>query len=83
MDIIMMHRSDFEDAIRDAAQRAADLAVRKMPKDRPTQYNLKDAANEIGVHPNTITNMVKAGTIKLNAFGKVPVEQIDKLLKCG
>lgn len=83
MEVIMMRRSDFEDAIRDAAQRAADLAVRKMPKDRPTQYNIGEAANELHMHRNTITRMIKSGDIKLNSFGKIPVEQIDKLLKCG
>ena len=37
-----MRRDDFEEAIQEAALRGAELAIRKMPKDRPTQYNRVD-----------------------------------------
>lgn len=83
MEVIMMRRDDFEEAIQEAALRGAELAIRKMPKDRPTQYNIADAANELHLHRNTVTRMIKSGDIKLNSCGKIPVEQIDKLIKSG
>ena len=83
MDVVMIYRADLDDAIRQAALMGAEIALRKMPKNRPSQYNIKDAAEELGLHRNTISKMIKSGDIKLNACGKIPVEQIDKLLKSG
>ena len=83
MDVIMIHRADLDDVIRQAALMGAEMAIRKMPKDRPQQYNIQDAANELSLHRNTITKMIKSGDLKLNACGKIPAEQIDKLIKCA
>lgn len=79
MDVIMIHRGDLDDAIRQAAQMGAELALRKMPKNRPAQFNIQEAANELSLHRNTVTKMIKSGDLKLNACGKIPVEQIDRL----
>ena len=40
----MMRRDDFEETIKEAVLRRAELAIKKMPKDRPTQYNIGEAA---------------------------------------
>ena len=38
MEVVMMRRDDLNDAIMDAALRAAEIALRRAPKDRPQQY---------------------------------------------
>ena len=83
MDVIMIHRCDLDDAIRHAALMGAEMAIRRMPKDRPSQYNIQDAADELSLHRNTVSKMIKSGDLKLNACGKIPAEQIDKLIRCG
>lgn len=80
MDIIMIHRADLETAIRDAAIRGAELALRKAPKNRPSQYNKTDAARELDVSRPTLYAMIKNGDVKLNKVGKVSAEEIDRLI---
>lgn len=83
MDIVMIKRADLETAIRDAANLGAELALRRAPKDRPSQYNKTDAARELGVSRPTLYAMIKSGDLKLNSCGKIPAEQIESLIQCG
>lgn len=80
MDVVMIHRCDLDEAIRNAALMGAEMAIRKMPKDRPSQYSIQDAANELRLHRNTVSKMIKSGEIKLNSCGKIPAEQIEKII---
>jgi excisionase family DNA binding protein len=48
---------------------------------RPTQVNMKQAAEMLNVSPMTVTRMVRAGTLRLNACGLIPITQIDAALQ--
>jgi Mn-dependent DtxR family transcriptional regulator len=48
---------------------------------RPPHVNQKQAADMLGVSTRTIHNMIKAGTLKLNRCGLIPIEQIDAVLR--
>lgn len=61
------------------AVRAVQLYAERHP--RPVQVNQKQAAEMIGVSSRTIYNMIKAGTLKLNKCGMIPIELIDAVLK--
>lgn len=47
---------------------------------RPSQVTQDQAAEMVGVSPATISRMVKAGTLKLNKFGRIPVSEIDRAI---
>ena len=80
MDIVLIKREDLEAAIRDAAIRGADLAIRRAPKDRPAQYRKIDAAKELGVSRPTLDRMIAAGSIRLNECGRIPASEIDRVI---
>jgi len=44
---------------------------------RPTQVNQKQAAEMLGLSPRTIHNLIKAGVLRLNKCGMIPIELID------
>lgn len=60
------------------AMKAVELYAARSP--RPSQVTQEQAAEMVGVSPATISRMVKAGIIKLNKFGRIPTEEIDKAL---
>ncbi len=60
------------------AMKAVELYASRRP--RPSQVTQEQAAEMVGVSPATISRMVKAGIIKLNKFGRIPTEEIDKAL---
>lgn len=47
---------------------------------RPSQVTQDQAAEMVGVSPATISRMVKAGVLKLNKFGRIPVSEIDRAI---
>lgn len=47
---------------------------------RPSQVTQDQAAEMVGVSPATISRMVRAGVIKLNKFGRIPVSEIDRAI---
>lgn len=47
---------------------------------RPSQVTQDQAAEMVGVSPATISRMVKAGALKLNKFGRIPVSEIDRAI---
>jgi Mn-dependent DtxR family transcriptional regulator len=59
-------------------ERAVERAMERHP--RPTQVNMKQAAEMLNVSPMTITRMVRAGKLKLNSCGLIPIGQIDAAL---
>ncbi|WP_175855028.1 helix-turn-helix domain-containing protein [Burkholderia anthina] len=61
------------------AKRAVQLYAESHP--RPPQVNQKQAAEMLGVSARTVYNMIKAGTLRLNRCGMIPVEQIDAALQ--
>lgn len=76
----MMRRDDLNDAIMEAALRAAEIALRRAPKDRPQQYRKVDAAKELGVSRPTLDRMIAAGNLRLNECGRIPAEEIDRVI---
>lgn len=60
----------------------AQMAVRQYAEShpRPSQVTQEQAAEMAGVSRATICRMLKAGTLKLNKFGRIPVAEIDKAL---
>lgn len=59
-----------------------DTAIRRYAeaKPRPAQVTRRQAAEMIGVHSRTITRMIQAGQIKVNAFGFIPIGEVDRAL---
>lgn len=80
MDIVLIRKSDLEETIRQAALLGAETAIRKMPKNRPGQFNIQDAAKELGIHRHTVKRMLDCGAIRLNACGKISASEIDRIL---
>lgn len=48
---------------------------------RPSQVTQKQAGEMLGLSAPTIGRMVKAGTLKLNAAGLIPISEIDAVLQ--
>lgn len=57
------------------ATRAVQRYAEQHP--RPTQVNQKQAAEMLGVSARTVHNMLKAGLLRLNKCGMIPIELID------
>lgn len=62
----------------EVAAKAVQLYAETHP--RPPQVTQTQAAEMIGVSRPTLSRMVKAGTIKLNACGLVPITEVDRVL---
>ncbi len=82
MDIVLIHKSELEEIIRDAALRGAEVAIRKMPKDRPAQYTKAGAARELSISRPTLDRMIAAGNVRLNKAGRISAEEIDRVISC-
>jgi hypothetical protein len=63
------------------AVRAIQLYAERHP--RPPQVNQKQAAEMLGVSTRTVHNLIKAGVLKLNKCGMIPVEMIDSAIRAG
>jgi predicted HTH domain antitoxin len=63
----------------DIALKAVQLYAEAHP--RPSHVTHEQAAEMAGVSRGTISKMVSAGTIKLNGFGRIPVAEIDRVLR--
>lgn len=79
--IIMITRADLDETIRDAARRGAEEAIRSIPKDRPEQVNYTQAGKMLRCSRQKVSNMVRAGVLKINACGNIPVSEIDRVLE--
>lgn len=58
------------------ARRAVQLYAETHP--RPTHVTQMQAAEMLGISRWTVSKMVKAGDLKLNRCGLIPIEEIDK-----
>ena len=59
----------------DIALRAIQLYSEMHP--RPTHLTQVQAAEMLGVHRNTISKLLRAGVLRLNQCGLIPIELID------
>ncbi|MDR1648306.1 MAG: helix-turn-helix domain-containing protein [Zoogloeaceae bacterium] len=77
----IINRRDIEDAINDAAKRAAEEVIRRLPvHPRPAHVNQKQAAEMLGVSPPTLAKLIKSGALKFNKCGLIPVTEIDRAI---
>ncbi|WP_080365362.1 helix-turn-helix domain-containing protein, partial [Burkholderia pseudomallei] len=56
--------------------RAVQLYAETHP--RPTQVTQLQAAEMLGISRATVSRMVKAGQLKLNRCGMIPIELVDE-----
>lgn len=73
-----METLELERIVERAVERGVEKAMERHP--RPSQVNMKQAAQMLNVSAMTVTRMVRAGTLKLNACGLIPIGQIDAAL---
>ena len=50
---------------------------------RPPHVTQKQAAQMLSFSQPTITKMVRAGILKLNGFGLIPITEIDRVLSAS
>lgn len=76
-----MRERDSIAAIADRELRIAALAVRLYAEThpRPTQVTQTQAAEMLGVSQKTVHNYIRAGKLKLNGCGYLPIEAIDAI----
>jgi transposase len=74
-----METLELERIVERAVERGIEKAMERHP--RPTQVNMKQAAEMLNVSAMTVSRMVRAGTLKLNACGLIPIGQIDAVLE--
>lgn len=60
------------------AARAVQLYAETHP--RPPQVTQTQAAEMLGISRPTLSRMVKAGSIRLNKCGLVPITEVDRVL---
>lgn len=60
----------------------AHMAVRAYVEShpRPVMVTQEQAAEMLGVSHVTVRKMIRAGIIKLNLAGKIPIAEVDKVL---
>lgn len=63
------------------ATRAVPLYAETHP--RPPQVTQTQAAEMLGTSRPTLSRMVKAGTLRLNKCGLIPITEIDSVLESG
>ncbi|SEH89051.1 DNA-binding protein [Paraburkholderia hospita] len=61
------------------ARRAVQLYAEGHP--RPSQVTMTQAGEMLGLTRHTVSKMVKAGQMKLNRCGLIPIEQVDRMLE--
>lgn len=62
----------------DIATQAVRLYAESHP--RPVQVNQSQAAEMLGISRPTVQALIRAGTLKLNSCGLIPIGEIDRAL---
>lgn len=60
------------------AQRAVDLYAIRHP--RPVHVTITQAAQMLGLSTPNVRNLMKAGELRFNGCGRIPIEQVDMVL---
>lgn len=63
----------------DIAAKAVQLYAESHP--RPPQVTQAQAAEMLGISRPTMSRLVKAGIVRLNACGLVPISEVDRALQ--
>lgn len=61
------------------ALKAVELYAAQHP--RPLHVNQTQAAEMLGVSHVTVRKMIRAGTLRLNSCGLIPIAEIDKAIE--
>lgn len=74
--------SEYQEIDEADALRIAMRAVRLYAEShlRPPHVTQMQAAEMLGISRWTVSKMVKAGQLKLNRCGMIPIEQVDRAL---
>ena len=48
---------------------------------RPSQVTQKQAAEMLRLSEPTVRKMIQSGALKLNACGRIPIEQVDAVIR--
>ncbi|ANN73262.1 helix-turn-helix domain-containing protein [Bordetella bronchialis] len=62
----------------DVALRAVEIYAQRHP--RPSQVTITQAAEMLGLSRPTVRSLMKGGKLSLNGCGRIPIEQVDRLL---
>lgn len=60
------------------AHKAVQIYAEAHP--RPLHVTMRQAAEMLGRSEKTVSRMIRAGTIRLNGCGMIPVSEIDRVL---
>jgi excisionase family DNA binding protein len=63
------------------ALKAVELYASQHP--RPVHVNRIQAAEMLGISDTTVRKLIRAGTIKVNKLGLIPMSEIDKAIKAA
>lgn len=81
-DVVVIKREELDAIIRDTAEMAskktAEILRKQLGTMRPRHVNQTQAAEMLNLSPSTICRMVKAGNIRLNKCGLIPIEQLEE-----
>jgi DNA-binding transcriptional regulator LsrR (DeoR family) len=47
---------------------------------RPVQVTQQQAAEMLGISRHTVAKLIRSGAIRLNKFGYIPINEIDKAI---
>jgi predicted transcriptional regulator len=65
------------DTLIEVARMAVQLYAETHP--RPTQVNQQQAAEMLGVSKRTVRRYIRAGKLKLNGCGYLPIDAVDEI----
>lgn len=81
-DVVVIKREDLDAVIRETAELASKKTAEIMRKQlgtmRPMHVNQTQAAEMLNLSVSTVSRMVKAGNIRLNKCGLIPIEQLEE-----
>lgn len=81
--VIIITNDELNALISAAVTKAIEQAKKSLPKisgTRPADVNQTVAAKMLRTSRPKIKRMIDAGTLRLNKFGRIPIEQIDAAL---
>ena len=61
------------------ARRAVQIYAESHP--RPLHVTMTQAAEILGLSRQTVAKMVRAGQMRLDRCGRIPIEQVDAMLR--
>lgn len=73
-----MTPEDIEKVLAPIVCKAVATAMAMRP--RPSSVDQKQAAEMLEVSQATVSRMVRSGTIKRNVAGRIPMEEVDRVL---